>query len=297
MLNEIFEYPFLLKIFNSLLFDKEKINLFHVSKFIYEKKHKFTFEDEYFCDEKYKNEWFFNCLTNIRIKKIFEFPKFVTKLKFDDYCGDILKTHSGEVIKLPSTITHLTFGHHFNESIEGCDLNGITHLTFGNRFNKSIYDSIPYSVTHLTFGNCFNRPIYNCIPNSVTHLTFGDNFNHPIYDCIPNSVEYLTYGDNFDQFIQNHIPKNVKYLTFGRKFDCPIVNSIPNSVTHLKFGQLFSRNLDVLPDSITHLYLSSSYDKTISRFPRNLQFLEAGKEFISNFKHLINNNVIINYCF
>ena len=269
MLEEIFEYPFLIKIFDSLLTDKEKINLFYVSKFIHEKKHKFTFEEEYFCDKKYKNKWFFNCLRNIKVKRIFEFPKFITKLKFDDH-------FDYDFGKIPSTITHLTFGHYFN---------------------RQFYDCIPNSVTHLTFGYCFNKRVNNLLPNSITHLTFGNNFNQPIHNSIPDSVTHLKFGDDFDQFIQNHIPKNVKCLMFGRKFDCPIVNSIPNSVTHLKFGQLFSRNLDVLPNSITHLYLSSLYNKTISRFPKNLEYLEAGEYFIPYYMHLIDDGVVTKYCF
>ena len=79
--------------------------------------------------------------------------------------------------KLPISVTHLTFGHYFDQSIEKGIPNSVTHLTFGWRFNQSIEKGIPNSVTHLTFENNFNQSIEKGIPNSVTHLTFGDHFN------------------------------------------------------------------------------------------------------------------------
>jgi hypothetical protein len=50
----------------------------------------------------------------------------------------------------------------------------ITHLTLGEHFNDSI-GWIPPSITHLAFGECFNQPVDH-LPPSITHLTFGEHF-------------------------------------------------------------------------------------------------------------------------
>ena len=126
MLQEIFEYPFLIRILNKLLDNKSKLNLITTNKLIFEKKLKFTIDKLIENPERYQNCWFYDCLTNILIK---------------------------EKIKLPLYVTHLTFGWYFNQNIEGCIPNSVTHLTFGFGFNQKIEGCIPNSVTHLTLKN------------------------------------------------------------------------------------------------------------------------------------------------
>ena len=151
MLQEIFGYPFLIRIFNKLLDDKSKLNLISINKNINQKRTKFTFDKLIVCDEKYQNCWFYDYLTNVIIKN--------------------------KKVKLPNSVTHLTFRYYFNQNIEGCIPNSVTNLTFGYYFNQNIQNCIPSSVTHLTLGWNFNQNIQNCIPSSakaVTHLTFGN---------------------------------------------------------------------------------------------------------------------------
>ena len=208
MLQEIFEYPFLIRIFNSLLFDKEKINLIYSSRFIYQRKHKFTFEDEYFCEESYKNSSFFNCLTNIKVKEIFEFPKSVTHLKFDDYSNDPFHMSSGKFVVLSNTIINLTFGRYFNNYIDEC---------------------ISFGITHITFGVHFNKPIYNCIPNSVTYLRFGYYFNQNI-DDLPDSIKYLHLHCSYNKPISK-FPSNLKYLEVCKEFVLKFKHLINDDIT------------------------------------------------------------------
>ena len=94
----------------------------------------------------------------------------------------------------PRYLTHLTFGHYFNQNIKDCIPASVTHLTFGDCFNQNIKDCIPASVTHLAFGDCFNQDIKDCVPSGVTHIAFGFWFNQDIKDCIPVNVIHLTFG-------------------------------------------------------------------------------------------------------
>ena len=61
----------------------------------------------------------------------------------------------------------------FNRLIDNLSLikSSITHLTFGWDFNQSV-DNLPSSLTHLTFGHCFNQLVDN-LPSTINHLTFG----------------------------------------------------------------------------------------------------------------------------
>src|SRR5207248_1529097 len=94
----------------------------------------------------------------------------------------------------------------------------VTHLTFGHDFNQDIKSAIPISVTHLTFGYKFNQNIKTAIPSNVTHLTFGHNFNQDIKSAIPTSVTHLFFGYRFNQDItKNNIPINVQYVTSWNK--------------------------------------------------------------------------------
>jgi len=108
------------------------------------------------------------------------------------------------IADLPTKITHLTFGHRFNQSI--------TERILG--FAGSIYiKSIPNSVTHLTFGDDFNKPTFGGIPNSTTHLKFGKNFNQFLCTNKEMPLTHLTY-DVQDKYM----PPSVIELTLSKDY-------------------------------------------------------------------------------
>ena len=146
IIEKIFEYPFLMRIFNALLTDKEKISLIS-NKYINNNKFKLKFYRRYRCIKKDKKKWHYNCLTNIIVRTLFRFPVNVNHVTFDDSFTNTIKNIS----KLNKNITY---------------------LTFGNFFNKPVENFIPNSVTHLKFGDCFNKPV-KFLPNSVKHLKLG----------------------------------------------------------------------------------------------------------------------------
>ena len=114
---------------------------------------------------------------------------------------------------ISSTVTHLTFGSSFNQSVKNCIPSSVTHLTFGFYFNQSIENSIPSSVTHLTFDNYFRQPIEKCIPPSVTHLKLGHRFNQYSENSIPSTITHLRLCC-CQSDIKYYLPASIKEISF-----------------------------------------------------------------------------------
>ena len=126
----------------------------------------------------------------------------------------------------------MTFGYRFNQKVghQSCDdvdcprnlPHSLTHLTFGTEFNQSV-DNLPYSLTHLTFGTEFNQCVDN-LPCSLTHLTLGHRFNKRI-DNLPMSLTSLTLGFLIYQKINNLPPNLQKIRVYIEKMH--ILDKIP----------------------------------------------------------------------
>ena len=208
MIPNFFEYPFLIRIFDKLLSDQDKINIISVSKFLNKNKTKFKFYNKYICKYEDSNEWYFESLTNIIVDKIFEFPKSITKLTFDYFFNDYVRN-------IPNTVTHLKFGDHFNQILNEGDIPySVTHLKFGLYFNQKINDAIPKNVKYLKFGSYFNRSIHD-LPHSITHLALGRFFNKNV-KYFPKSIIYLEFEYGFDRKID--LPMSLKKLKGSHLF-------------------------------------------------------------------------------
>ena len=207
MLPNMFEYPFLIRIFDKLLSDQDKINIISVSKNLNQQKTKFKFYKKYICKEEDCNKWYFQRLTKIIVFKIFKFPECVTHLKLDMLFDDFIEN-------IPKSITHLSFGDGYGWYTKSVP-NWITHLKLNNtvRLTPQI---IPNSVTHLKFNHLFNKRIENCIPNSVIRLEFGYCFNHSI-EYLPDSIKYLSLECNYDKFVTK-LPSNLRKLECCKSF-------------------------------------------------------------------------------
>ena len=73
------------------------------------------------------------------------------------------------------TSNQIIFDDRFNSKIQsGYFPSSLTHLTFGRSFNQSV-DSLPPRLTHLIFGEEFNKSVNN-FSSSLTYLTFGMEF-------------------------------------------------------------------------------------------------------------------------
>ena len=164
-----------------------------------------------FVKDKMSKLSYYDCFENIEIyKSLCIYPKKVIYVTFDCYCSMpyFMK------VRIPASVTYLTFGDWFVQPIKKIISTSITHLTLGFNFNQTVKNVIPLSVTHLTFGDNFNQCIKDCIPSSVTHITFGKNFNKSLKNCIPSEVTYLKFYKRFKKFKKEHIPANVKTIDF-----------------------------------------------------------------------------------
>ena len=213
MLEELFEYPFIIKILNKILNDEDKIKIISSSKCLLDKKLKLRFNDKIEISQDDCDKWYYDCLININVKKIFKFPKHVEHLSFNDYVESFVDFKKGCI---PNSVTHLIFSQHFDQNVEVCIPNSVTHLSFGFHFNQPVRGGIPNSVIHLSFGNYFDQTIKDGIPNSVTHLSFGSHFNKSI-DSLPDSIIYLELHDNYNQKI-NKVPKKLKVIQSSAYF-------------------------------------------------------------------------------
>ncbi len=171
-----------------------------------------------------------------------------------------------EFEKLPSSLTHLSFGDSFNQKVDlsknivnesnetpknrgvtrsfgySEPLSFLTHITFGKQFNQKV-DKLPKSLTHLTFGDVFNQKV-DKLPKSLTHLTLGIYFRQEV-DDLPITLTHLTLGYSFDQKVDK-LPESLTYLIFGRHFNQEVEN-LPKNLVYIQFGGLFNQKVDNLP--------------------------------------------------
>ena len=205
MLQEIFRYPFLMRIFNKILDDKTKIVLTTLCSSIKNQRHKLIFNERYKVTKRDKKKWYYNCLTNIIVKRCFKFPENTTSVTFDDSFNRPIN----DLIKFNHNIVDLTFGFSFNKSIQKCIPNSVINLNLGIQFNCSLKNSIPESVRYLTFSYNFNQQINeNDLPDSITHLIFKSGYAKKLIK-LPSSLEFLCASLNFFEVNEEIIPKNI----------------------------------------------------------------------------------------
>ena len=100
MIEEIFEYPFLMRIFNNLLTNNEKIKLIQLSSSIKSQRHKLKFNERFELTRKDFNTWYYDLLTDIYIGQnlskdelnyvLNNFPKYMDRLEFGFYFNEII---------------------------------------------------------------------------------------------------------------------------------------------------------------------------------------------------------------
>jgi hypothetical protein len=202
-----------------------------------------------------------------------DLPESLTHITLGDNFNESLPKN------IPKGLTHITFGYDFNQPFQRGELpKGLTHLTFGRNFNKPLLE-LPKGLTHLTFGYDFNQPFQRGeLPKGLTHLTFGSNFNEPLLG-LPKGLTHLTFGSNFNEPLLE-LPKGLTHLTFGLRFNRPLPKKLPDSLIYLTFGDLFNQHfLQRLPDDLTHLTLGRMFNYRLPRLIEGLTHLTLGKEY------------------
>ena len=119
---------------------------------------------------------------------------------------------------LPNSITNLTFGPCFNQSVghQGCNIscsrnlpNSITHLTFGYYFDQSI-DKLPKNIKELGFAS--GNKIKNNIPENIENIeiVFLNNENDSMIENIPCHIKQIKINER-------HRINYLKKIPFGCK--------------------------------------------------------------------------------
>lgn len=213
MIESIFEYPFLTRIFNKILDDKTKLNLISCSKYLFQFRNKWKFNDFYYCCPEDMNEWFYDSLTNVRVGEIFEFPVCLNSLAFSHIIFEL------DEKSIPNHITHLIFGnrYHFAKSLRYKDTTDPSNYKKPKYVQNVQKDFVPSSVTHLTFGYAYQQLESQHIPKSVISLKFkNDNHGDLLYD-FPNNIEILELNLRYKKRV-NNLPNSLKKLTCCNKF-------------------------------------------------------------------------------
>lgn len=103
----------------------------------------------------------------------------------------------------------------FSASVDNIPVS-ITRLTLGESFNETI-DRLPPNLTHLDLitSVIFDRPIDH-LPDNLTHLQLGPRFNQTL-DNLPGSLIYLVLAiGSFDQGgVIAKLPENLQLLEFA----------------------------------------------------------------------------------
>jgi hypothetical protein len=178
---------------------------------------------------------------------------------------------------LPPSLTHLTFGSHFNQPIDHLPPS-LIHLTLDFQFNQNV-NNLPPALTHLKFSLAFRKEIA-AYPSSLQVLELGhwQDFN---FNFFPDSIHTLQF-QSLEEPIY-HFPASLTSLTFLAKFPANFFPTtlIPPKLTHYH-GDIGYFN--TLPPSLTHLSLHvREYDREqlerISTLPSLLELELTGENF------------------
>ncbi|GAM19849.1 hypothetical protein SAMD00019534_030240, partial [Acytostelium subglobosum LB1] len=191
---------------------------------------------------------------------------------------------------LPTSLTSLCFGLHFNQCLDSPGLlppsltsftylglhdikpgvlpKSLKELVLGAFDHDLTPDTLPSSITRLTFG-MFNRTILEgVLPASLIHLTFGYQFNRQLLPgSLPQSLQHLNMGYMFKHdILPSTLPSSLQSLIFSETFHLSIEHvQLPPSLTKLRFGYLFEGGLPaILPPSLTHLEFGACFNQAIS---------------------------------
>ena len=146
---------------------------------------------------------------------------------------------------LPTSLTALTFGGHFNRPIQAFVLpSKLKRLVLSEKFNQTIVaGSLPPSLTELSFGQEAQQ-------GGASHVAANGEFNQILVEgALPPSLQTLRLGIAFNQMLAaNVLPSSLRRLIFSVNYNQPIhVATLPASITDLTFGSRFCQS--ILPGS------------------------------------------------
>lgn len=212
LIEEIFTYSFLTKIFNKLLYDDDKINIIKIIKIC-----NLELYDYHFCNQKDKEKEHFNNFTNIVVVDNFELPRLTKKLTLG---------FSNGIVTIPNSVIHLTFIETFYKPVKIIIPDSVRKITLGSFFKADFKDFVTNFVKKIVINSPFTDPAF--LTNlQITDLSLGDMFTEYAFDNLPNSIVTLKLGRKFANkqyvvcfhtVIVSRFPQNLKYLYCSQKF-------------------------------------------------------------------------------
>eukprot|EP00435_Cladocopium_sp_Y103_P010461 s2128_g2.t1 len=190
---------------------------------------------------------------------------------------------------LPSSLASMTFGRHFNQSLERVTLpSGLQSLSFGSEFNQSLERvTLPSQLQSLSFGASFNQSLERVtLPSGLQSLSFGARFNQSLERVtLPSGLQSLSFGARFNQSLERvTLPSSLQSLSFDNDFNQSLERvTLPSSLQSLSFGFDFNQSLErvTLPSSLQSLSFGFDFSQSLERvtLPSSLQSLSFGARF------------------
>lgn len=222
-----------------------------------------------------------------------DLPRSLTQLNLDIYYNDIFLDN----VRLPEGLLELRFGDMFNQTLPSLPSH-LTCLVLGNHFNQRFEEGVlPRSLKQLTVGRQGGRPWmqgtfdetidHDVLPAELTTLQLSGNFNKSLLQ--PRQI------DGRSEELESVLPKSLKRLVLSDRFDQSLEGVLPAGLTRLQFGSNYNRQL-LLPSGLRSLTLSSMFNDALVGFhdkainfqsmqnrtlllPPKLKYLKFGKSF------------------
>lgn len=165
--------------------------------------------------------------------------------------------------EFPPQMTHLTFGHNFNQMLEpGIIPYGVANLTFGDEYNQFLTQGlIPSSVRNLKLGYDFRLKLkpYD-LPYRITHLTLEAYPLELNPGVLPSSLTHLSIPYYASVIYCGVLPPGLISLTFKRHFNYILSPGVlPLGLKYLDLGQDFNKKIPsgMIPAGILKIYVHS----------------------------------------
>jgi hypothetical protein len=195
---------------------------------------------------------------------------------------------------LPKSLTHLSFGYLFDQSIAGIIPATVIEMKLGH--SRLGVGDLPNSLKILRLRGFAHPLMDGVLPSSLEELDMSLEFNHPLKPgVLPQSLTCLRLGDYFNQPIPPGVlPDSLTSLKFGHKFNHPLIPGVlPHSLKFLHIGHCFNHPIlpDVLPPLLEELSFGRCCTYTgqnksrfnhpflLGTFPNSLLKLSLGNEY------------------
>ncbi|KAK5580118.1 hypothetical protein RB653_000131 [Dictyostelium firmibasis] len=245
---------------------------------------------------------------NNKNKNIIEINELPCNLKFLEF-GNLYSREINANLNLPKTLTQLTFGSNFNNSIKFESLINLEYLKLGDGFDCEInIGDLPINLKTLIFGIGYKKKLkIGSLPSSLIYLSMDGytlDFEVGVLSSLVNlltlelsSFKTLSIPTN-QNFKIGALPSSIQKFIFNEYFNTiyPFQSgSLPSSLTSLNLG-FYNHTINefLIPESLTSLILPQNINNGKTLFPKLFSNLKNLKFLKISYKNDILPNVLPN---